>query len=387
MTGNDKVLFLFGNGLSVALSSEFSLQIITEKFINSLDGDEKKFFEALCTTEKGLNFDDFEVNFSQLESSYLNLKKYRLFMDSRAGKTFLEKFNLDNPNLIKHENIIKSIYQKYILMILDIIHGKVKLKEIEGKLARFSDFFVKTLTHSVKGYVFTLNYDLLVETILLEKFSNNSFTDFCLPSGNYKKLEIIKYDFDPAISKEYFEYTNSQKVELHHLHGSLSFFYDLERNKAIKFKSEDIKIEDVYRRLINEEADKLIPAIITGGGKSEKIMEYPFEYYFRELKRVCDTGEANKLFIVGYSFRDEHINDLINRWRKNVDNYEDGLLIVDYKNTDEEKNDFKKFVKKQLRIRKDIPDQCFVFEGANEIRDVTGTTRNTEKVRRCKKNG
>ena len=88
MTRKDKVLFLFGNGLSIALSNEFSLQIITEKFINSLDGDEKIFFEKLCTTEQGISFDDFEVNFSQLEASYLNLKNIDYFLIQELAKYF-----------------------------------------------------------------------------------------------------------------------------------------------------------------------------------------------------------------------------------------------------------------------------------------------------------
>lgn len=386
MTTQPKVLFLFGNGLSIALSKEFSLQTITEKFLKSLKGDEKKYFEELCQIDKVINFNNFEENFSQLEASYIGLKKYRIFIDSKAGNVFLRKFKLRNPNLIEHEKVIKSIYQKYILMVLDIIHGKVKQYEINAKLKPFTEFFIKTLCNSEKGYVFTLNYDLLAETILLENLESREFTDFCVPAGNHKTLQIIKYDFDPAISKEYFADSNSDHIELHHLHGSLSSFYDLNRNKAIKFKSDDIKNEDIYKKIILDEADELVPAIITGGGKSEKIMEYPFNHYFRELKRICDTGEVNKLFIVGYSFRDVHINEFIKRWISKVENYDDGLLIVDYKESDEYKSNFIKFVKKQLHIRSVMPDKCFIFDGVNSVKDVRGTNRDITKIRKSKSN-
>lgn len=57
---SSKPLFLFGNGLSIALSPEFSLKTITEKFIASLDGYEKTFLEGVSSSHGQLSFDDFE---------------------------------------------------------------------------------------------------------------------------------------------------------------------------------------------------------------------------------------------------------------------------------------------------------------------------------------
>jgi hypothetical protein len=88
---------------------------------------------------------------------------------------------------------------------------------------------------------------------------------------------------------------------------------------------------------------------------------------------------------VGYSFRDEHINELIKRWISNVENYDNGLLIVDYKDTDEGKTEFKKYVKKQLHLKSAIPDECFVFDGVNSIKDICGTNRDRTKIRKSKK--
>lgn len=370
---DNRPLFLFGNGLSIALSQEFSLKKITKKFIKQLDGLEKDFLIEICNGEKKINFDDFESNFSLIEDAYNSLRKYQKFIDSKTGKTLIKKFKLSNPELEKHEKIIKSIYDKYIFQILGIIHGNVTQQGIKEKLNLFTKFLKNQLLTCHKGYVFTLNYDLLAETILLEEIGTGKITDFCSATHKFKGTKIDKYDFDPALNDHKYgeDYTESN-IELHHLHGSLSLFYDSSRNKAIKFKSEDIFVNDVYNR-ISKEKWTLTPAIITGGGKSLKMNEYPFEFYFRNLKDLSTYGKYNKLFIVGYSFRDDHINELISRWMKSVKDYRDGLLIVDYKSNDDEKEEFKKFIRKKIKKRPMIPDSCFEFGGANKIRDIKGT--------------
>jgi len=365
-------LFLFGNGLSIALSMDFSLKTITEKFINDLVGDEMEFFKEICGGNENINFNDFEVNFSLIEDAYNSLRKYRKFIESNAGQLFLTKFDLLNPDLIRHEEIIKSLYDKYIFQILDLIHGNVTKDGIATKLTEFTKFLKHQLTTCKKGYVFTMNYDLLAETILLEEVGTENMTDFCSATHKFGGTDIEKYDFDPALNDHKYgeDYTNTN-VELHHLHGSLSLFYDYARNKCIKFKSEDIFDYNVYKN-IGEQDWTLTPAIITGGGKSLKMNEYPFEFYFRNLKDLSTYAKYDKLFIVGYSFRDEHVNDLISRWMKSVKDYSKGLLIVDYKTLDKDKEEFKKFVRKQIRKRPPIPDSCFEFGGVNAIKDVSG---------------
>ncbi|MFL0557355.1 SIR2 family protein [Paenibacillus barengoltzii] len=366
-----KPLFLFGNGLSIALSPEFALRNITTKFIEELDKSEKEFLTQLCQREGGISFDDFEANFVALESALESVIKYNSFINSEVGKMLLSSYNLPDPQLSRHIDIIERIYRKYIVRILRIIHGNVRLEAIERKLSGFTSFFIDSLNSGQKGFVFTLNYDLLVETILLEKIGTYHFTDFCFPSGNLRGTNIPKFDFNPRRSEEL--YTETQrKIELHHLHGSLSLFYDYYRNRVAKLKSEDIGYEEIYEKIYQENLP-LIPAIITGGGKSDKIVQYPFDFYYRALKDICDFGQANKLFVIGYSFRDEHINDLISRWTSNVKDYTKGLLIVDYKQNQSDQEEFKKFVRSQIRKRPAIPDDCFEFGGVNNIHDVEGT--------------
>ena len=371
-------MFLFGNGLSIALSREFSLKVITEKFISELKDFDREFMEALCRrTINDISFDDFEANFNAIESALLNLKRYRSFIDSSIGIKFLNQFNLANPDLGVHEIIIDRIYTKYINMILEIIHGNVRKDKIVSNLGRFCNFFINEIENSEKCYIFTLNYDLLVETILLEFLGTDKFTDFCHQAGLDKSININKYNFNPTRCNSM--YTDLQKkTELHHLHGSLSLFHDVLNNQIFKFISSDIQKHSVYKN-IYEKSLQYIPAIITGGGKSDKINEFPFFYYYKSMKDICEFGSASKLYIVGYSFRDEHINSLINNWTNSVTDYKDSLLIVDYKDEGIGREDFKRFVRSQIKKRPVIPDQCFEFGGVNEIKHIIDTSPRPKK--------
>lgn len=101
------------------------LKTITQKFIWGLEGDEKEFLYELCGGDGNLNFDDFEENFSKIEDAYNSLIEYSKFITLSVGRTILARFKLPNPELEKHERIIKSIYHKYVFQILGLIHRKV----------------------------------------------------------------------------------------------------------------------------------------------------------------------------------------------------------------------------------------------------------------------
>lgn len=367
-----KPVFIIGNGLSIALSPDFSIKSITEKFIDTMKDEDKEFLEQISQSAgREINFDDFEENFAALEMALESLTRYCYFIESNAGKEFLKKYSLKDPELSKHQEIIKRIYDSYIIYILKLIHGKVHLRGIDENLFDFVNFFIDKIKYAEKAYIFTLNYDLLIETILIKKIGKNNFTDFCISTGKFQDTNIDKFNFNPRANKSSFE--ESQKIELHHLHGSLSLFYDYEKNKVFKLRSEDITIEEIYNKIVCNNFN-IMPAIITGGGKSNRIIQYPFEYYYSELKAICDTGCASELYVIGYSFRDEHINDLINRWTKNVDSYKAGLRIIDYQTEDLKKEEFIKHVRSIIRRRIKIPDECFEFGGVNCISSCPGTS-------------
>jgi len=348
------------------------MKSITKKFIKNMDQKDKKFLEQISqSVDRKINTNDFEENFATLEIALDSVTKYCDFLESDVGKEFLNKYSLKNPELNKHKDAMERIYYSYLIFILNIIQEKKLLETIKNKIPKFVNFFVDKISKAEKAYVFTLNYDLLTETILIDKLGKNKFTDFCISFARPEDKKINKFNFDPDKNKSTFK--ESQKIELHHLHGSLSLFYDHEKNEIYKLRSKDIMLEEIYNK-IRDDNFKIIPAVITGGIKSNKINQFPFKYYYNKLKKICDTGDASELYVIGYSFRDEHINDLIDRWTKNVVSYKDGLRIIDYQTEDSKKTEFIKNVRSIIRRRIKIPDECFEFGGVDNISSCSGTS-------------
>ena len=88
-----KPVFIIGNGLSIALSPDFSIKSITEKFIDTMKDEDKEFLEQISQSAgREINFDDFEENFAALEMALESLTRYCCFIESNAGKEFLKKY-------------------------------------------------------------------------------------------------------------------------------------------------------------------------------------------------------------------------------------------------------------------------------------------------------
>lgn len=105
--------------------------------------------------------------------------------------------------------------------------------------------------------IFTLNFDLLLETILLNLVGPDKLTDFHVKRGTWEGKD--KFNFDPQQTLLDFGY---QGISLHYLHGSLSSFKRLSDGRVFKLRTGDIRLSNLYK---NIDTNKIFPAIITGG--------------------------------------------------------------------------------------------------------------------------
>lgn len=161
------------------------------------------------------------------------------------------------------------------------------------------------------------------------------------------------------------------------MHGSLSSFKDIDTGKTFKITTETLRSRNVYNKIFDY---NITPSIVTGGGKSAKVQEMPFAFYYNSFRRKL-TDENNlcdELYIVGYSFRDAHINNSIcqrlklERRAKNSRPLQK-LLIVDFKTTEEEQKKFIDDLNSALELgprtrgRFEYGDSRILFEGANAL--------------------
>lgn len=371
-----KKVVLTGNGLSVGLNKEFALQNITENFYHRLSPEHKKFIlHHMERIQKDEYVQlDFEEAIASIEQVHDSLDSYVNFLlHEEEGRKFLESENLTVEELQDHLTKIKEIIITYTASIIEIIDGNVRWEQIGDRLSGFINWLQNELLSEDEFDLFTLNFDLLLETILLRIIGTEEFTDFHVKRGKINQ-ELDKFNFDPQQSFSDYGY---RRIRLYHLHGSLSSFKRLSDGRVFKLRTEDIRLSDMYRKL---DVNKMFPSIITGGFKSRKIQTTPFNYYYGKFKEKMVDPEnlCDELYIIGYSFRDEHINNAISE-RLRIHRKKDGkrinkLIIVDYKVSEEEQEKFIEDVNSALKLgprtKLKKEDGIFIFKGANAIDDI-----------------
>jgi hypothetical protein len=370
----NKTVVLTGNGLSVALNHDFALPKITERFYTRLSKEHKAFIQHHMGSE--YNQLNFEESISSIEQAYDALQNYHKFLVSgENGANFLKVYNLEDVPLEKHIVAIREIIYEYTVSILELIDGHVQQSEIANKLDGFVSWLRCVLTTKNEVDLFTLNFDLLIETILLDIVGTEGFMDFHYKI-NRPWNEInnkFQYYFNPDMSRQI---AGDINVRLHHLHGSLSSFKNISNGRLFKITTESLRESKLYNKIFELE---LIPSIVTGGGKSAKVQQSPFSFYYNEFKKKMSIDEflCDELYIIGYSFQDDHINKAIKERleisRRSKEPRPLNIVIVDYAATEEDKTKFISKVNKELglgartRGKFVANDNRIIFEGANGI--------------------
>jgi len=162
-----------------------------------------------------------------------------------------------------------------------------------------------------KFNLFNLNYDTTIEQSL------PNYCDGFVDSGDnrFKRFDPIKlYDYHD-------NYT------VCHLHGCILYYY--QRYEDINYDVYEYNSEDLYKwddyvtveKMLggfsksnpsNQSGETIhIGSIITGLRKTDKVTIIPYNYYHHYLNTKILNNKS--LLIVGYSFGDIYINDLIER--------------------------------------------------------------------------
>jgi hypothetical protein len=159
--------------------------------------------------------------------------------------------------------------------------------------------------------MYTLNYDRIFKVLLQDK-GINVFEGFDLDSSD---VAVEQYLF-PNLIRIISDFNCNV---FYNLHGS-AYWYFTEYNQnqlpGYQFYLEGAPEMNNPTAIIEIERNKkhLLSNIITGYQKVLKTALSPFRQMLSAFDRDCI--EADKLFIVGYSYTDEHINDIIRNARK-----------------------------------------------------------------------
>lgn len=202
---------------------------------------------------------------------------------------------------------LSQIMWQFIMRIMDIVNGyDTYFRNDGGKEDWYRDFFKSEF----KWDVFNFNYDTTVEQSI-QYYEDGFESDTKRIDAIFNPLKLIK---------------NVDNLStINHIHGCINYFYKNDANSDMFV----INIHDLYRypnydvvrkRMIgrgqsNQAAQNneeyYAGPIITGLRKTEKIICMPYDFYHGNLYKAI--GSSNAMVIVGYSFGDLYVNNLINR--------------------------------------------------------------------------
>lgn len=200
-----------------------------------------------------------------------------------------------------------QIMWKFIMRIMDIVNGyDTYFRNDGGKEDWYRDFFKSEF----KWDVFNFNYDTTVEQ------SIKHYED-----GFESVPERIDAIFNPLKLMK-----NSENLStINHIHGCINYFYKDDSDSDMFVTN----IHDLYRYPNYDEVRKRMIGrgqsnqtaqnneeyyagpIITGLRKTEKLTCMPYDFYHGNLYKAIES--SNAMVIVGYSFGDLYVNNLINR--------------------------------------------------------------------------
>lgn len=300
--------FLLGSGCSSFISEGTELGIPTMKLL----AEEYLNFDNINKHELVLNVEEKE---RLLKDYYIDVRKdnYKQNLEVFLGTLysldyFFSSINYGLEGIEESHKKLKEFIDKtknFILVKMLNSQNRSEKKD-EVLLGLYQSFYRKLLfrnSNLAKTNIFTTNYDLYSETALdnLGIHYANGF------SGG-----INKY-FNPTI----FNYALSEKMDLsqskwnvidnfiylYKLHGSINWVEDSTGSKL--FRVREIQ-ETSYKNLKNYENIMIHPTPL----KQNASLGSPYSDLFREFQKKIMQNN-NVLVTIGYSFSDEHINNIV----------------------------------------------------------------------------
>lgn len=354
---------LFGNGLSIELNEHLRLGELTSSFLERHSEDRDAIARLTGTVElEGRDPDwDFEAVVGAIESAEEVLDAFMtLAMNARLPEL------KEAANLLEGQGIpalARRLYYSYCAEVLSTI-GELTRVAVPKSILTFGDWLKALYEVHAQTTVFTLNYDVMMERLLVADDLlqlRPAVTDFFsgLPE---RTAEIQLYEAGPSTRSWLFWPSDPppRRLHLHHLHGCLSHIRDERDGTILKIEAGAARDLDFYPALAGGALSHYRPSIILGSRKIEKSREWPFSFAFLSLEE--DLKEARTVVIGGYSFRDAAVNTRLSLAGKR----ERRWIVIDHKVGDEAQTEFRSHVVEVLGVEPE-----FVFGGfGSELPEV-----------------
>lgn len=375
----DNVNFLFGTGSSIHLGAA-SIQNIPAQAVtdieNSTDNDLKADFKKyVCQLQNSLK-DQYHP---EVDAQFTDSRNWTLIYDGTYIRNYESNVTLaegeaDEPRkhygeiLVMFETLLNYLtaisYQKEaenqqddaqrvrklinslkcsLFKICDVHERttserdlkRIREKGFEKAFALnkylFHEKFLKSLMQRPlnlqRANIFTSNYDLAFE-YAFDNLGIKYIDGFSGFHHRYFKPETFNYDiFYPGSTTSGKVQRIEKVLRYFKLHGSISWISDGKRTPNNIYGIEEMPIELIKRKAEDEgEFGYGNLMIYPSAVKKSYTLDLPYSELFRHFA-YCTSQPQSVLFTIGYSFCDEHFNDII---YQALSNPSFTLIIVDY---------------------------------------------------------
>lgn len=286
--------FLFGSGTSCnaipnmkGLFKEVLKTLINQK--NSLPRNE--FYEEIWREFKSIHHRSRDKG--NLEEILGILYSNRTYLDNYSDKEKEFKICIE---------LIKSI--EYI--IFTKINIEFDTEEAKRVLVNYQTFYQKLALRNKdlsRLNIFTTNNDLFNETAL-DSLNIHYLNGFGGGINKFFNPALFNYTFSKRMDTSIEKYEPVENmVNLYKIHGSINWIED-SSNINTFFKIREVSYPEKL------EADKKNILIYPTPTKQNKSLGSPYVELFREFQKKLLIPHS-VLFVIGYSFSDEHVNNII----------------------------------------------------------------------------
>ena len=267
--------------------------------------------------------------------------EYETVLNYLTATEFLQ--SLTNMEEAKHTKELISTIKEGLFEVCNVDKRKIPTSELRRIIKRgkknafknalknkyhFHQLFLKSLLQRPlnlrRANIFTSNYDLAFE-YAFDNLGIHYIDGFTGYHKRFFKPETFEYDiFYPGSTTSGKVQRIEKVVRYIKLHGSLSWVNSIQRDSNNLYGIEE-KTLDVIDKLDKKGEIIIYPSAV----KKSYTLDLPYSELFRQFATTI-TQPQSVLITIGYSFYDEHFNDII---YQALSNPTFTLIIVDFAGT------------------------------------------------------
>ncbi|WP_447947946.1 SIR2 family protein [Microbacterium maritypicum] len=304
------VAVLVGNGLSIAFNPDLNLRAITAEMMDRIQSATDEGNDVVAAMREiaqralpqGVNSED---DFEMLVGAFGAETRTLSYLDQLAALTEPKKKKLRKA-IKRVAAFAERVRDTGLSHVLEVIFERSVSNHED---ARNLHAFVEAVTTTFDGKVVfaNLNYDTLLLAALLH-VCQSDVTDM---GHGFRKVRVTTRTGEetevPALRATASDFPVGRRVQLIHLHGSVTFWSNAPKTIFAKLDRAFLESHDQWNS-VREQKTNIRPVVVLANqkDKSAHVEEHPFKLAYEMF--VTGLQNADHWLVVGYSFKDDPVN-------------------------------------------------------------------------------